>query len=51
MAEQEDIAAALEKTHNALHDVELMINSVLSLTQRTWRAFINSGNELAIHQK
>ncbi|KAH7046504.1 mediator complex subunit 27-domain-containing protein [Linnemannia elongata] len=28
MAEQEDIAAALEKTQNAIHDVELMINSL-----------------------
>ncbi|KAF8943415.1 hypothetical protein BGZ47_005441 [Haplosporangium gracile] len=28
MAEQEDIAAALEKTQNALNDVELMINSL-----------------------
>ncbi|KAF9902800.1 hypothetical protein EC991_004535 [Linnemannia zychae] len=27
MAEQGDIAGALEKTQNALHDVELMINS------------------------
>ncbi|KAK3816868.1 MAG: hypothetical protein J3R72DRAFT_460928 [Linnemannia gamsii] len=28
MTEQEDITAALEKTKNALHDVELMINSL-----------------------
>ncbi|KAG0304721.1 hypothetical protein BGZ97_001372 [Linnemannia gamsii] len=28
MAEQEDIAAALEKTQSALHDIELMINSL-----------------------
>ncbi|KAF9539680.1 hypothetical protein EC957_005140 [Mortierella hygrophila] len=28
MTEQEDITAALEKTQNALHDVELMINSL-----------------------
>ncbi|KAF9926778.1 hypothetical protein FBU30_003689 [Linnemannia zychae] len=28
MAEQDDITAAMEKTQNALHDVELMINSL-----------------------
>jgi len=28
MADQDDIAASLEKTHNALHDVELMIHSL-----------------------
>jgi hypothetical protein len=47
MAEQEDIAAALEKTQSALHDIELMINSVPYLTQRTWRAFINNVKEFA----
>ncbi|KAG9062916.1 hypothetical protein KI688_004513 [Linnemannia hyalina] len=48
MTEQEDIAAALEKTQNALHDVELMINSLNDVRLSVHHVFhILQGRSLA----